>query len=66
MVLDEDMWPTSAELANLLDQMVTRREKLFGSAAAVGHEAAKNAYDDVQLAVEAIKAVLSLLPEPSD
>ncbi len=52
---------TSAELADLLEVMVARREKIFGSVGVVGRDAAKKSYDDVVLVIEAAKAVVGKL-----
>jgi len=61
MVLCDDAWSTAADLANLLDQMVSRREKVFWSVSAVGQDTAKKSYDDVVLAIDAIKTVIGRL-----
>lgn len=52
---------STSELAELLDSMVTRREKVFRSVDVVGAEAAHRSYDDVLLAIDAIKAVIARL-----
>jgi hypothetical protein len=57
MVLD-DIFLGEVEIADLLDTMVARREKVFRSVEVVGAEAAKRSYDDVVLTIEAIKAVI--------
>lgn len=51
-------------LGQLIDQLVTRREKLFRSGDVVGIEQATKAYDDASAAVEAIKSVLERLVLP--
>ena len=48
-------------LADLLDVMVARREKVFRSTGVVGPEASRKSYDDVVLVIDAIKAVLATL-----
>ena len=60
MVLDE-LCSTSAELADLLEVMVARREKVFRSIDVVGAGLAKRSYDDVVLVVDDIKAVIGQL-----
>ena len=51
----------SVDLPDLLDTVVARREKIFNSSGVVGADAAKQSFDDVVLAIEAIKAVLQKL-----
>lgn len=46
-------------LGELLDQMVTRREKVFRSVEAVGRSVAEGSYSDVVLVIEAINSVLA-------
>lgn len=46
------------ELAELFETMVCRREKVFGSSAVVGHDVSRRSYDDVVLAIEAIRVAL--------
>jgi hypothetical protein len=48
-------------LAELLDIAVTRREKVFRSVDVVGMDAAKQSYDDVVVAVEAIKSTIDAI-----
>jgi hypothetical protein len=52
------------EIADLLDMMVARREKLFRSTEVVGADVAKGNYQDTELIVEAIKAVIGRLSFP--
>ncbi|WP_437805217.1 hypothetical protein [Sorangium sp. So ce1078] len=56
-----DSYSTGAELAELLELMVARREKIFRSVDAVGQAAARESYDDVVLVIEAVKAVIGRL-----
>ena len=57
MTLDEDYLDAVA-LSDLLDMMVSRREKFFRSEQAVGPDIAKKGYDDVVLVIEATKLVV--------
>jgi hypothetical protein len=57
MVLDE-IYVGDVDIADLLEIMVARREKIFRSQDVVGPAAAKAGYDDVVLVIEAIKAVI--------
>ncbi|HMR08972.1 MAG TPA: hypothetical protein PKA88_24495 [Polyangiaceae bacterium] len=52
---------TSEELAELLEVMVARREKIFRSVEVVGQESAKKSYDDVVLVIDAAKTVIGRL-----
>ena len=61
-----DIYETAKDLADLLDVMVARREKIFASVAVVGEVAAKNSYDDVLLVVDAVKAVIGCMTLPPD
>jgi hypothetical protein len=63
MVLDDTLLDR-VDIGNLLDMMVTRREKVFRSVEVVGQEAAKRSYDDVVLVIEAIEAVIAKLSLP--
>jgi hypothetical protein len=56
-----DQYLAESSLGDLLDAMVTRREKLFRTAPAVPAIDAKNAYDDVELVISAIKEVIEKL-----
>ena len=47
-----------SSIGDLLDVLVSRREKIFGSVAVVGRSAADASYRDVCLAIEAVKAAL--------
>ena len=64
MVFDESYLRAIA-LADLLETLVARREKVFGSVGAVGQETARESYDDVVRAIEATKAVIGLLTMPA-
>jgi hypothetical protein len=55
---------SEVEVGDLLETMVARREKVFRSVVVVGAEASKKSFDDVVLAIEAIKAMLSRLVLP--
>jgi hypothetical protein len=57
MTLDNE-YLLSVDLADLFETVVARREKVFGSAGVVGADAAKQSFDDVVLAIGAIKAVI--------
>ena len=63
MVMDE-AFLTGIEIAALFETMVARREKVFRSGDAVGMDVAKESYDDVVLAIGAIKAVVEKLCLP--
>jgi hypothetical protein len=43
----------------LLDQLITRREKVFRSLGVVGRDVAEAGYGDVAIAIEALKSALS-------
>jgi hypothetical protein len=47
------------DLGELLDIMVTRREKIFGSVSVVGQEIARQNYEDAVASVEAVEAVIA-------
>ncbi len=51
----------AAELAELLDLLVARREKVFRSVDVVGEEVARKSYEDVVAAIEAVKVVIGKL-----
>jgi hypothetical protein len=63
MVLD-DAYLAAVDLSELFDTMIARREKVFRSSDVVGATVAKQSYDDVVLAIDAIKAVVSQLSLP--
>lgn len=63
MDLDE-AYMRSMDLGRLLDVLVARREKIFGSVDVVGHDAARKGYDDVVVAIDALNAVISRLVLP--
>lgn len=54
-------WATPSDLAELLDVMVSRREKVFRSVDVVGREAATASSDDAVLAIDAVKAAIANL-----
>jgi hypothetical protein len=56
-----DSYFTSADLADLLEVMVARREKIFRSVDVVGANTARQSYEDVVLVIEATKAVIGRL-----
>jgi hypothetical protein len=60
----DDAYLASVEIAELFDTMVARREKVFRSTDVVGADIARNNFDDVNLAIDAIKAVISRLTFP--
>jgi len=64
MVFDEG-YLRRIELADLLETLVARREKIFRSSGVVGQETASASYDDVVRAIEATKAVIGLLMLPA-
>ena len=51
------------ELGELLEQMVVRREKVFRSIDTLGKDLAMQHYEDVQRAIDAMKAVMKRLTE---
>lgn len=46
------------DLADLLDELAVRREKVFYSVNVVGADAAKRSYEDVVQAIDAVKCAL--------
>jgi hypothetical protein len=60
VVLD-DAYLDDVDIAELLEIMVARREKIFQSPPVVGLEAAKASYADVVLVIEALKTVIGRL-----
>lgn len=56
----------NTEIADLLDILVTRREKAWSSVEVLGMESAKEIYDDVVRAIEATKAVIGMLTFPTE
>ncbi len=64
MMFDET-YLHGVELADLLETLVARREKIFSSVGVVGQETAMEGYDDVVRAIEATKAVIGLLVLPA-
>lgn len=54
----------SVELGELFDMLVARREKVFRSTEVVGPDPARKSYDDVVIAVDALKTVISRLVPP--
>lgn len=59
-----DAYLESVELGDLLDTMVSRREKIFGSVSVVGEKIARNNYQDTVLYIDAIKSVMRKLTLP--
>jgi hypothetical protein len=57
MVLQSD-YLADVEIAELLEMMVARREKVFHSQSVVGPMLAKKSYDDVVLVIDALKKVI--------
>ena len=55
---------SSVGLADLLETLVARREKIFGSVAVVGQVSARQSYDDVVAAIDATKEVIHSLIVP--
>jgi hypothetical protein len=60
----DDAYLAEASIGDLMDQLIARREKVFGSVAAVGERAAKESYEDVVAAIDALKAVLERMVLP--
>ena len=58
MSLDYD-YLASTDPIDLMDQLISRREKIFKSGNVVGLESAKLSYEDVIIAIDALKAVIS-------
>ncbi len=63
MVVDDEFLE-GIEIAALFDTMIARREKVFRSGDVVGPDIAKKSYDDVVLAIDAIRAVIGKLSLP--
>jgi hypothetical protein len=59
-----DEFLESVGIADLLDTMVARREKIFRSQEVVGADVAKSNYHETELVVDAIKAVIGRLSFP--
>ncbi|MBX3230773.1 MAG: hypothetical protein KIT84_01040 [Labilithrix sp.] len=59
MIFD-DAYLDAISISDLLEVLVARREKIFGSVAVVGQDVARQGYDDVVLAIEATKEVIGL------
>jgi hypothetical protein len=55
----DDQYLAGVEIGNLLDIMVTRREKVLRSQRVVGADVAKRSYDEVVLIIDAIKMVIA-------
>jgi hypothetical protein len=51
------------EIAELLEQMVARREKIFRSIDTVGKDVAMRNYEDAQRAIDAMKSVIKKLTD---
>ena len=62
IVLDYDEL-SEVELGELLEQMVTRREKIFRAVDTLGKDAAMQNYDDAQRAIDAMKTVIKKLTD---
>ena len=54
---------SEVNLVDLFETLVARREKVFKSGDVVGLEAAKRSFDDVALAIAAVKATFGKLME---
>lgn len=65
LVLDASSYTTSSDLAELLEVMVSKREKAFRADNVLGPEAARDVYDDVVIVIDAVKAVIARLSPPS-
>jgi hypothetical protein len=63
MDLDQE-YMVSVEVGDLLDLLVGRREKIFRSVGVVGQDTARKGYDDVVVAIDAVKAVIARLVLP--
>ncbi len=46
------------DIVDLFEQLVTRRQKIWGSVAVVGEEQARAAYEDVECVIAAVKRVI--------
>ena len=57
----DDAYLDDIELSDLLETMVTRREKVIRSHSVVGPDIAKQSYDDVVHVIDALKAVINNL-----
>lgn len=57
----DDSYLGSTDLGELLDGLVTRREKILRSVEVVGLESARQAYNDVVIAINATKCVIGTL-----
>lgn len=51
------------ELGELLEQMVTRRERIVRAVDSIGKDKAMQHYDDAQRAIDAMRAVIKRLTE---
>ncbi len=63
MGLDETFL-SGIEIADLLEMLVARRERIFGSVEVVGQEIARQGYEDVTAAIQATKNVIGQLTMP--
>jgi hypothetical protein len=59
-----DSYQSAADVADLLEAMVARREKIFASVPVVGRDVAKSSYDDVAKVIDSAKAIFSRLALP--
>ena len=57
IVLDYDEL-AEIEIGELLEQMVTRREKIFRAVDTMGKDVAMQSYEDAQRAIDAMKTVI--------
>ena len=57
-VFFSDEYLSDIEIADLVEIMVSKRDKAFFSIAAIGRAAAEMVYDDTVLVIEAVKAVI--------
>jgi hypothetical protein len=55
----DDEFLAATELVELIDLLISRREKIYKAVEIVGEEQCKLNYVDVAIAVDAIKAVIS-------
>lgn len=60
----DDAFLAAVDVGELFDVVIRRRERLFRSTEVVGPELARQHYDDVVVAVDALKAIVSRLTLP--
>jgi hypothetical protein len=63
MTLDKE-YLERVDLGELLEMLVARREKVFHSGGVIGQEVSQKGYDDVVLAIEAVRAALQYFLPP--